>query len=400
MRGMYLELDLPKSRCEQARITDKSANEPMRLRPVLLIGFTCLAIFAVAADEPALEVTVSTTDGRTITGQLLVQTIRLSNDYAIHEIEARKIQRIVFAPPDTPGHDIVEFTDGHRLTGQVITERITVQTTTGIESFSHDALREIHAHRPKELGLGPMVLGLVTLSAMEIVLGIDNIIFLAIVAGRLPEPQQPKARRIGLIAALGTRILLLLSLSFLLSLKKPLFIVPDLPLFHDLEAREISLRDLILLTGGMFLIYKSVREMHDKLEAARAGDEGSTKKPAVVSFAGVLLQIAVLDIVFSLDSVITAVGMVDDVRVMIVAMVIAMLVMMIFAGRISDFVSRHPTIKVLALAFLILIGVMLVAESLGQHIDKGYIYFAMAFAVVIEMINMRLRKAKKVVAAR
>jgi predicted tellurium resistance membrane protein TerC len=226
------------------------------------------------------------------------------------------------------------------------------------------------------------------------VLGIDNIIFLAIVAGRLPEAQQPKARRIGLLAALGTRILLLLSLSFLLGLTKPLFTIPDLPLFHDLEAREVSIRDLILLAGGLFLIYKSVKEMHEKLEEVGSDEADVAKSRAVASFGGVLVQIAVLDIVFSLDSVITAVGMVDQVWVMITAMVIAMLVMMVFAGRISNFVSRHPTIKVLALAFLILIGVMLVAESLGQHIDKGYIYFAMAFAVVIEMINMRLRKPK------
>jgi predicted tellurium resistance membrane protein TerC len=229
---------------------------------------------------------------------------------------------------------------------------------------------------------------------MEIVLGIDNIIFLAIVAGKLPEAQQPKARRIGLFAALGTRILLLLSLSFLLGLTKPVFTIPDLPFFHDLEAREVSLRDLILLAGGLFLLYKSVKEMHEKLEAARSPHESAAKAPKAATFGGVLLQIAVLDIVFSLDSVITAVGMVDQVWVMIVAMVIAMVVMMVFANSISDFVGRHPTIKVLALAFLILIGVLLVAESLGQHIDKGYIYFAMAFAVGIEMINMRIRRPK------
>lgn len=370
-----------------------SRNPALSLRTVLLVGFVLLAIAAVAADDPPLEVEVATTDGRKVFGHLQTPTVRLKNDYGTHEIEARVVQRITVSPRDTPGHDVIEFTDGHRVVGQIVTERFVVEAGNAIESFSHDAIREIKAQRPKQLGIWAIVLGLVTLSAMEIVLGIDNIIFLAIVAGRLPEAQQPKARRIGLLAALGTRILLLLSLSFLLGLTKPLFTIPDLPLFHDLESREVSLRDLILLSGGLFLIYKSVKEMHEKLEAARAGEEDA-KARAAASFGGVLLQIAVLDIVFSLDSVITAVGMVDQVWVMIVAMVIAMLVMMVFAGRISEFVSRHPTIKVLALAFLILIGVMLVAESLGQHIDKGYIYFAMAFAVVIEMINMRVRKPK------
>jgi predicted tellurium resistance membrane protein TerC len=364
------------------------------LRTLLLIGFGVLAFAAVAADDPPLEVEVATVDGRTVTGHLQTPTIRLVNDYGTHEIELRTVQRIAVSPRDAPGHDVIEFTDGHRVTGQIATERFVVESGKGIESFSHDAIREIKAKRPKQHGLWAIVLGLVTLSAMEIVLGIDNIIFLAIVAGRLPEAQQPKARRIGLVAALGTRILLLLSLSFLLGLTKPLFTIPDLPLFHDLESREVSIRDLILLAGGLFLIYKSVKEMHEKLEEARSNEAEMAKSRAVASFGGVLVQIAVLDIVFSLDSVITAVGMVDQLWVMITAMVIAMLVMMVFAGKISNFVSRHPTIKVLALAFLILIGVMLVAESLGQHMDKGYIYFAMAFAVVIEMINMRLRKPK------
>jgi predicted tellurium resistance membrane protein TerC len=288
---------------------------------------------------------------------------------------------------------VVEFTDDEHTQGQVQTDPIRVETGGKVEEFRTDDLREMKAVKEEKLGLGTIVVGLITLSAMEIVLGIDNIIFLAIVAGKLPEPQQPRARRIGLLAALGTRILLLLSLSFLLGLTRPLFTIPDLPYFHNLEAREISLRDLILLTGGLFLIYKSVREMHEKLEAAREGtQEAEAKLPRATSFGAVLVQIAVLDIVFSLDSVITAVGMVDQVWIMVIAMVIAMGVMWVFADGLSNFVGRHPTIKVLALAFLILIGVMLVAESLGQHIDKGYIYFAMAFAVVIEMINLRLRR--------
>jgi predicted tellurium resistance membrane protein TerC len=232
-------------------------------------------------------------------------------------------------------------------------------------------------------------LPLLTLSVMEIVLGIDNIIFIAILAGKLPPEQQPKARQLGLMIALGTRLLLLFTLSFILGLTAPLFHLSDLGLPFEIaeEADAISLRDLILLAGGMFLIAKSTFEIHDKLE----GPED--KKVAKVSgrFGAILVQIAILDIVFSLDSVITAVGMARQLWVMVVAMIIAVGVMLVFAGPISDFVHRHPTLKILALSFLILIGVMLVAEGLGQHINKGYIYFAMAFSVVVEMLNLRLR---------
>jgi predicted tellurium resistance membrane protein TerC len=366
----------------------------MPLRAILLFGFVVLALVALAAKDPPPEVDLETTDGRKVSGRLLNESIKLKTEYGTQDIEPHVILRITFSPGQDPGHDVIEFTDGNHVRGQVVTDRIQIQADDRIEAFSEKAVREVKVRRPKQLGLWALALGLVTLAAMEIVLGIDNIIFLAIVAGKLPESQQPKARRLGLIAALGTRILLLLSLSFLLGLTKPLFTVPELPFFHELEAREISLRDLILLAGGLFLIYKSVREMHEKLQASRATSEEKPAAGSGATFRGVLIQIAVLDIVFSLDSVITAVGMVEQVWVMITAMVIAMLVMMIFAGSISDFVAKHPNIKVLALAFLILIGVLLVAESLGQHINKGYIYFAMAFAVIIEMINMRIRRSK------
>jgi predicted tellurium resistance membrane protein TerC len=195
---------------------------------------------------------------------------------------------------------------------------------------------------------------------------------------------------------LGTRLLLLGSFSFLLGLTKPVFTLPELPMFHDLEAREVSMRDLILLVGGMFLIFKSVREMHEKIEHSEKTEAEKKASAKKASFGAVLVQIAVIDIVFSLDSVITAVGMVEQLWVMVVAMLISMFVMMAFAGTISDFVARNPTLKVLALAFLILIGVMLVAESLGQHIDKGYIYFAMAFAVIVESINIKLGRKSAV----
>jgi predicted tellurium resistance membrane protein TerC len=229
---------------------------------------------------------------------------------------------------------------------------------------------------------------LVTLTALEIVLGIDNIIFISILAGKLPVEQQAKARKLGLSLALITRIMLLLSLTWVMSLTKPLFTLP-------IMNQEISGRDLVLLVGGLFLIWKSVHEVHEKLE----DDDGHlTAGKTGITFAGVIVQILILDIVFSLDSVITAVGMANNVGVMIAAVVIALGVMLVAATTISDFVNRHPTLKMLALSFLILIGVALVAEGLGQHIPKGYIYFSMAFAFGVEMLNLKLRakeKAKK-----
>ena len=228
-------------------------------------------------------------------------------------------------------------------------------------------------------------ISLVTLTALEIVLGIDNIIFISILAGKLPADQQKKARQLGLGLALITRVLLLLSLTWLMGMTRPLFTVPILD--HGLSGR-----DLILLLGGLFLIGKSVVEVHEKLE----GDDSRTSAhKARVSFSGVIIQILLLDIVFSLDSVITAVGMANKVGVMIAAVIIALGVMLAFAGVISDFVNRHPTLKMLALSFLILIGVTLVGESLGQHIPKGYIYFSMAFAFGVEMLNLKLRAKEK-----
>ena len=228
-------------------------------------------------------------------------------------------------------------------------------------------------------------ISLLTLTGLEIVLGIDNIIFISILAGKLPAEQQKKARQLGLSLALVTRVLLLLSLTWLMGMTRPLFTIPVLD--HGLSGR-----DLILLVGGLFLIGKSVVEVHEKLE----GEDGhSTSAKVRVSFASVIVQILLLDIVFSLDSVITAVGMANQVGVMIAAVVIALAVMLIFAGAISDFVNRHPTLKMLALSFLILIGVTLVGESLGQHIPKGYIYFSMAFAFGVEMLNLKLRAKHK-----
>ncbi|QFY13660.1 TerC family protein [Nonomuraea phyllanthi] len=225
-------------------------------------------------------------------------------------------------------------------------------------------------------------IGFFTLVALEIVLGIDNIIFISILAGKLPPEQRDRARVLGLGAALITRLLLLLALSWVVRLTEPLLTV---------FSHEISGRDLILLLGGLFLLGKSVTEIGHTMDAPH-GKDG--KKTAATSFASVILQIMVLDIVFSLDSVITAVGMVDQLGVMIAAVVVAVLVMLFASGPISRFVDRHPSIKMLALAFLVLIGVVLIAEGLGQHISKGYIYFAMAFSLAVELLNIRVRSKR------
>ena len=223
-------------------------------------------------------------------------------------------------------------------------------------------------------------IALFTLTALEIVLGIDNIIFISILVGRLPEHQRQSGRIIGLSLAMGTRILLLLSLSWLMKLTAPLFVAFE---------QEISGRDLILLLGGLFLVAKSTHEIHHAMTPEEGHDDKLVKNP---SFLSVLIQIAILDVVFSLDSVITAVGMADQIAVMVIAIIIAVLVMMIAAKPIGDFVETHPTLKILALSFLILVGVALIGESLDFHIPKGYIYFAMGFSVVVEMINIKMRK--------
>lgn len=222
-------------------------------------------------------------------------------------------------------------------------------------------------------------IALFTLTVLEIVLGIDNIVFISILAGKLPKNEQKRARTLGLSLAMLTRIVLLLSLTWMMHLTKPLFSV---------FGSEISGRDIILILGGLFLLGKSTYEIHERLE----GEEGNSSARIAPSFTGVIFQILLLDIVFSLDSVITAIGMANRVWVMILAIMIAVVFMMVSAGPISDFVHRHPTVKMLALSFLLLIGVALIAEGLDQHIPKGYIYFAMAFSVFVEMLNLRMRR--------
>lgn len=225
------------------------------------------------------------------------------------------------------------------------------------------------------------LIALLTLTVLEIVLGIDNIIFISILSGKLPPHQRKRGRILGLAMAMITRILLLFSISLIVKLTHPFFTVFGI---------GISGRDLILIIGGLFLLAKSTMEIHTKLE----GEEEHHKIKAKVSFIGVIIQISLLDIVFSLDSVITAIGMANELGIMILAVIIAVIFMMFFSGSISDFVERHPTIKILALSFLLLIGFSLIVEGLHQHIPKGYIYFAMAFSVFVEMLNLKMRKKK------
>ncbi|RDC54094.1 TerC family protein [Pedobacter chinensis] len=237
-------------------------------------------------------------------------------------------------------------------------------------------------------------ISLLTLTVLEIVLGIDNIVFISILSGKLPENQQKKARQLGLGLAMITRVLLLLSLSWIMTLTSPLFNIGSWVGINDgdwYEKLAISGRDLILIIGGLFLIYKSTHEIHNKLE----GEEEEGGKAKVHSFWATIFQILILDIVFSLDSVITAVGMAEHIEIMIAAVVIAVIIMMISAGSISGFVNKHPTVKMLALSFLLLIGVSLLAEGLDQHIPKGYVYFAMAFSVLVEMLNLKMKKNSK-----
>jgi predicted tellurium resistance membrane protein TerC len=347
-----------------------------------------------AKSTPAegVSVQIDLADGERLVGGIPA-TLRIKAEYGMLELDLSKVKTIDFAEENGHTIAIVELASKHHLHGQTIGADLAFTEANGtVRTLSFLSIREIRIQRPPlDLSLVAALAGLVTLTVMEIVLGIDNVIFLAIIVGRLPKEQQPRARKIGLGAALGTRLLLLFSLSFLLGLTKAVFTLP-IPGMNP-DARDISWRDIILLVGGGFLIVKSVMEMHHKLEESRNKSHtgGAAKPSKPVSFAKIIVQIAIIDIVFSLDSVITAVGLVDTRWVMVVSMVIAMVVMLWFSGPISNFVDKYPTVKVLALSFLILIGVLLVAEGLGQHIDKGYVYFAMAFGVGVEMFNIFLQ---------
>lgn len=231
-------------------------------------------------------------------------------------------------------------------------------------------------------------IALLTLTVMEVVLGIDNIVFISILVDKLPEEQRPRARFLGLALAMVTRILLLLSITWVMTLKNELFTV---------AGHGISGKDLILVLGGLFLLFKATHEIHNKLEGDPEGDV--SRRVTTAAFGAVLVQIALLDIVFSLDSVITAVGMAQHIMVMVIAVIIAVIFMMVFAGSVSGFISRHPTVKMLALSFLLLIGTALVAEGLHFHFPKGYLYFAMGFSVFVEMLNLRAKRRRMAAAS-
>ncbi len=355
---------------------------------ILAVLCTLLVVSTASAQDKTVNPTVRLDlfGQATVDGIWDIGPITFAFDTGSLTIDANRVRKLTFG---TAGNDLLDV-DGmdHQFRGTAKIDKVMV----GGKDYAREAVRglkTIHAG-PRNL-LTDAIIPLVTLTAMEIILGIDNIIFLAIIAGKLPPQQQPRARRLGLFAALGTRLLLLGTLSFILGLTTPVITLPDWPLLHTLEAREISWRDIILLAGGMFLIGKSTYEIHEKLE--KPIDDDHHKRPGgAARFGMVLIQIAIIDIVFSLDSVITAVGMVDSLWVMVTAMLIAVGVMMVFAETISRFVSRNPTLKILALAFLILIGVLLVADGFGQHINKSYIYFAMAFSLIVEAVNIRVRK--------
>ncbi len=236
-----------------------------------------------------------------------------------------------------------------------------------------------------------VIISLLTLTFLEIVLGIDNIIFISIISAKLPKEQQPKSRQLGLLLAMGFRICLLFGITYIIKLTNPLFYIPFIE--HDGEAIGISVKDMILILGGLFLIAKSVSEIHHKLEDnITQSSETSVSKKAVTSFGAVILQVIMIDAVFSIDSILTAIGLVDNVWIMIIAVIISIGIMMIFATPVANYIDRNPTLQILALAFLVAIGIILIAEGFHQHINKGYIYTAMAFGLSVEFLNMRLRK--------
>jgi predicted tellurium resistance membrane protein TerC len=384
-------------------------------RFLLTAGLCLVAAFAIngvvkavgdptpnAAPAPAghvLKVKVQRPNQPETDGVARFESVKLKVSNGTLDLDLTKVEALTVEGKDDNGHlrAAADLADHSRVSGQLLsteTELLVSDTEADAgKPLVLEAGLKVKFLHDKPTGLLAALIGLLTLTVMEVVLGIDNVIFLAIVAGKLPQHQQKIARRIGLGAALGTRLLLLCTLSFLMGMTAPLFTIPDLPFLHDPEARGISFRDLILLVGGLFLVGKSVKEIHEKIDEARGGHkEGAGKKAA--GFVAAIIQIAIIDIIFSLDSVITAVGMVDDLWVMVTAVIVAVGIMLVFAEPISAFVDKNPTVKLLALSFLILIGVLLLAESLGQHVDKGYIYFAMGFAVVIELLNIRMRPKK------
>lgn len=341
------------------------------------------------------EADVLLTDGTKLNRvRVMLPVIRLKADYGTLDLDPAKVQVIDLMADNAIVTANVTLREHTQLYGPLLTPDVTLTVDGQPRTVPAAQVAQVKYRHPKDPTLLAALIGLLTLTLMEIILGVDNVVLLAIYVDRVAPERQKAARIFGLGGALVTRLLLLATLSWLVGLTRPLFVLPQLPLLNSMEARGVSWRDLILFFGGLFLIYKAAMEMHEKVQEHRsaigAGD-GPSPTTRYANFWGTIAQLAAIDILFSLDSVITAVGMVDELWVMATAVIVSVTIMLVAAKPIGDFVNRRPTVKVLALSFLILIGALLVAESLGQHIDKGYIYFAMAFAVGVEMVNVRLR---------
>jgi predicted tellurium resistance membrane protein TerC len=321
--------------------------------------------------------------------------LKIGAEFGLMELDPRKVKVLdLNADEDGAVGAVAGLGDKTQQRGPLLTEAFAIDGPDGRKEYKAAEVAQIKFRHPKDLALVAVLLGLLTLTLMEIILGVDNVVLLSIYVGKLPPEQQKAARYFGLGGALVTRLLLLATLSWLVGLTRPVIVLPNnwFGFLGGLEARGISWRDVILLSGGLYLIYSSVMEMREKVESVR-GKTGHAEggPPRKVNFWTVIAQLAVVDIVFSLDSVITAIGMVDELWVMVAAVLISVSIMLMAAKPIGDFVNRRPTVKILALSFLLLIGALLVAEALGQHLDKGYIYFAMAFAVGVELVNSKLR---------
>ena len=369
------------------------------LAAVLLVGWVTGAAPPAAPPADGYEADVLLSDGTKLErARVLNPVIRLTFDSGVHELDPRKVRLVeLTADDDGPGVTAnVSLADKSTLQGPLETASFRVTAGDATTDYPAAKVEQIKYRHPRDLSLAAALIGLLTLTLMEIVLGVDNIVLLSIYVGKLPAEQQRAGRLFGLGGAVATRLMLLATLSYLVGLTRPLFVLPAQPFgfLGGLNARGLSARDLILFFGGLYLLYSSAKEIREKVEshrAAAAAGDGPSPAPRKVSFWGTIVQLAIVDIVFSIDSVITAIGMVDELWVMMAAVLLSVGVMLVAAKPIGDFVNRRPTVKVLALSFLILIGALLVAEGLGQHLDKGYIYFAMVFAVGVELVNARLR---------